>query len=78
MEDARDATAGNLEALRLAPDGTASARLGGQPMVGFWERSRGDSLHLRVTDGEEWREYTLVEKDDGVRGDAVLDAARCP
>lgn len=76
--DVRDATAGNLETLRLAPDGTASARLGGQPMVGFWERARGDSLRLRVTDGEEWRAFALVEAEDGVRGDAVLDAARCP
>lgn len=77
--DGREAApAGQPETLRLAVDGTASARLDGRPMVGFWEHAEADSLRLRVTDGERWRELALVESASGVRGDAELEAVDCP
>lgn len=76
--DGREAASGRLETLRLAPDGTATLRLDGRPMVGFWQRAEADALHLRVTDGEQWRELALVEAASGVRGDAELEAVDCP
>jgi hypothetical protein len=72
------ATAGPLETLRLAADGTASLRLEGRPMVGFWEQPAADSLRLRVTDGGTWRELALIEAEGGVRGEAELAAVVCP
>ncbi|HSM08125.1 MAG TPA: zf-HC2 domain-containing protein [Gemmatimonadota bacterium] len=76
--DGRAAAAGKPETLRLAPDGTATLRLDGRPLVGFWERTGADSLRLRVTDGEGWRELVLVEAANGVRGDAELETVDCP
>ena len=72
------ATAGPLETLRLAADGTASLRLEGRPMVGFWEQPAADSLRLRVTDGGTWRELVLIEAEGGGHGDAELAAVACP
>lgn len=76
--DGREAPAGKPETLRLAPDGTATLRLDGRPLVGFWQRAGADSLRLRVTDGERWRELALVEAASGVRGDAELETVDCP
>ena len=72
------ASAGQLETLRLAADGTASLHLEGRPMVGFWEQPTADALLLRVTDGRTWRELALIEVEGGVRGDAELEAVVCP
>jgi len=77
-DDGREAATGQPDALRLASDGTATLRLDGRPMVGFWGPVGADSLRLRVTDGDGWRELTLVEAEDGVRGDADLVAVVCP
>jgi len=76
--DGREAKAGKPETLRLAPDGTATLQLDGRPMVGFWRRAEADSLHLRVTDGQQWRELALIEVASGARGDAELQAVDCP
>ncbi|MFW6089271.1 MAG: anti-sigma factor family protein [Gemmatimonadota bacterium] len=73
------AMAGRLETLRLAADGTAGLRAGGRSLVGFWERAEADTLRLRVTDGDEWRELALIETDEGLRGgDAELEIVACP
>jgi hypothetical protein len=77
-DDEMAEAAGRLETLRLAADGTASLLLDGRPMVGFWETSAADSLRLRITDGGEWRELTLIEFDGGVRGAVELDTVACP
>jgi hypothetical protein len=77
-EGGEASTAGPLETLRLAADGTASLRLAGRPMVGFWEQPAADSLRLRVTDGGTWRELVLIEAEGGGHGDAELAAVACP
>lgn len=76
--DGRKAAGGQPETLSLAVDGTATLRLDGRPLVGFWQHAEADSLRLRMTDGEQWWELALVEAEDGVRGDAELDAVPCP
>lgn len=76
--DGREAAVGNPETLRLAPDGTATLLLDGRPMVGFWQPAEADSLHLRVTDGEQWWELALISVASGVHGDAELEGVDCP
>lgn len=69
--DADAVSAGSLRGLRLAADGTLRARSAAGSLVGFWGSAATDSLVLRLTDGDGWRELRFEESTDELRGTAA-------
>lgn len=65
----------SLRGLRLETDGTVRGRTAAGSLVGFWQPASADSLVLRLTYGDGWREIRLEEGTDGLRGRNLGTAA---